>query len=169
MIQTETYSKERKNLTGILTPVGMRCCIIPEEDAKRLAQIYERAPHEGLKLSPENFILELSYRFYTEWCMNTPGNSHKDYAGEGFVIFAKNETHYELERRGFSWNKDEKIFRDSLGHALSNKDYEYVKERVLEAIVKRAVLLLRDWKGIYSPEDKNDKRNLRNNLKEYMD
>ena len=138
---------------------------IPNCDVLRLAEIYERIPHEKLNLSAEEFVADLSHRFYEEWCLENefrektqPGykpKKHYDYKGEEFLDFIRDETHYEIKRRGLVWQH------------ISSGDYEYIRTQVLTGLVKKAIFLFSEW-GNSHPKNKSDTRNLRGDLKDFI-
>jgi hypothetical protein len=168
--------------TGIETKEGVRYCSIPIDDVVQLAELYERTPHEGLSLSPEGFVLRLSWRFYTEWCLEDilkretdpdyKGKNHCwDYFGQGFVDFVRDETYYASERA---------VKSGLIQTPADSKTGDEIRTKVLEAVVKRAVELFTAWSEVNPPyrreEDSTgranyiyeDERNLRCDLREYI-
>ncbi len=171
--------------TGIETSDGRRYCDIPVDDVISMGEIYERTPHENLNLTPEGFVLKLSSRLFSEWCMEDelkarfdPNYKSKDhnrhYTGQGFSDFAMDETHHELVRGGFIWDKEKGQFE-----GMTEGQYRQTRDSVLCALVCRAIELFSDWGGnSYPPSRKeekedrtvyiyDDQRNLRNSLESY--
>jgi len=146
---------------------GKRHCDINFEDFTGLMGIYKNIPHEGLKKDSVGFVLDISWRIYSEWCMS-PDEGQKDtalnhnkYHGEGFTKFVNDEVHYELKRER------------SANDRGSHEGYLKARQRVLGGIALRALELFSAWEGKTWPPHRtvetdkrteyiyDDKRNLR--------
>ncbi|MDO8460645.1 MAG: hypothetical protein Q7S74_06035 [Nanoarchaeota archaeon] len=126
---------------------------VPDEDVEVLMKKYQEVTHNKLRNTPKIFIKNLGWRAYTEWC--TSGESswseHTNYCGQALIKFIDDETIYAAKR------VNEK--------GLSVND---IRNKVLEAIVKRGVELFSDWDGESYPKSDKDKRNLRTSLEPYI-
>lgn len=164
----------RGSRTLIKTDEGERYSTIPEKDFDLLMDFYDLLPHPKLQNKDWDFVLRLGSRFYTEWCMSNRSESHYCYQGEGFLSFVRDETHFELVKKGYQWDEKEKNFEN-----LSEEQYGKIRERVLGGLTLRAIELFSDWNGGYPKgrrveiEGKSnyvyeDERNIRTDLNNYI-
>ncbi|HLC58697.1 MAG TPA: hypothetical protein VJI68_02455 [Candidatus Nanoarchaeia archaeon] len=139
---------------------------INQRDLEIMTQTYLVSPRiEGL--TPNDFLSTISWRIYTEH-FSQPGSCYwanpRLYDGKPFREWVNDETHYELVRKQFSWDKTRNQFE---GNGDVTKAYQEIRPRILQAVVKRAIELFREWGGP-QPIDKEDKRNLRTSLEKYI-
>lgn len=163
--------------TLIKTDEGKRYSHFQEKDFELLMDFYDSLLHPNLKSKNWNFVLNLDSRFYTEWSMSNRSKSHYCYGGEEFLSFVRDETHFELIRKGYQWNGKEKNFDN-----LNEEQYDKIRERVLGGLTLRGIELFSDWNGDSMPrgrrvetEDKSrwdcvydDQRNIRTDLNNYI-
>ena len=180
------YQPNRYRRTCIETSEGNRYCDIPVDDVIKIAEIYERTPHDRLDFTPERFALTFGSRLFSEWCMEDelkrktepdykPKDHYSDYKGQDFSDFATQETHFELIRRGYQWDEETKQFR-----SLNAEQYQQVRERILGGLVLKAIDLFSEWNGNEDPPHRivgvdkkikyiyDDTRNLRCDLRDYI-
>ena len=139
----------------------MAYCISPE-DVKKVGEIYDRLPHEGLDLSTLKFVQTVGFRIYTEACGDTFGQyGINDDKGKRFNELINNETHYALERRGYEWDPEEEIFKN-----LTSEEYQQTRERVLEGFVRYAIQFLKESDG---SSHREDNKNIRASLENHID
>ncbi len=175
--------------TSVLTDQGARYFHLPVDDFRTLYELYKSLipfPAQESK-TPIQFVFNVDWRTYTEWCMDANGGLKKDaegrycvnycydYEGQGLTDFVRNETHLELVRKGFQWNKEENRF-----NGLNQEQYQDAKRRVMGAVVLRAANLFLDWQGNTYPPHRvetsgqrkeyvyDDRRNLRENLEKHI-
>jgi hypothetical protein len=167
---------DKRNVTVIETEHGNRYSEIPEKDFELLMDLYDSLPHPNLHNLNWDFVNDVDSRIYTEWCMCTGWDKHAKYEGEGYTAFVREQTHLELERKGYLWNEQEKRFEN----LKNNEQYEQSRHRVLGGLALRAIELFSDWNGETSPPSRvegtgsairciyDDWRNLRCSLQDYI-
>ena len=137
------------------------------EDQELMILFYNQNPKRLDGLTGDRLVRNIEWRIYTEWCCN-PSESvwlqHINYQGEAFAGWVRDEAHYALERADFRWNTKEKRF-DANGNF--HETYRQTKEKVLQAIVKKAVEFFRECRNYQWPVN-GDSRNLRANLESYL-
>ncbi|MBI2559388.1 hypothetical protein HYW20_08755 [Candidatus Woesearchaeota archaeon] len=130
---------------------------LSSEDVDRMVLAYLRTPSTAAPKHPGNFVHEIMYRVYTEWCMNNSGIDHQSNFATGLREFINKETHYELVRMKKFGNGESGKFE-----GLTHEEYRNVRNQVLDAIVKRA--LEENLPKRYSERD----HNLRGDLRSYL-
>lgn len=135
-----------------------------KEDTNIIMKAYENSPNKINELPAEKFLKNIEWRLFTEFCFNTPQKLHPFYKGKTFEEWIDNETHYEMERLGFKWDREDEIFK-------SNEDldssYQKTREKILIALTERAIEFLKSCEEYLWPH-RGDKRNLRTSLKPYL-
>ncbi len=171
----ETLKGTFNRPTLVITDEGNRCSNIPEKDFDLLMDFYDSLSHPKLKNPNWYFVLDIDSRIYAEWCMGNRNISPYNYQGEGFFDFFRDETHFELIRKGYQWNEKYKSFE-----SLDEKRYNEVRKRILGGLTLRAIELFSDWDGNISPQSRmgevegiknwvyDDKRNIRTSLNNYI-
>ncbi len=134
---------------------------IPPDEATLMARMYEEAPTKIEGVDAETFVECIGRRVYIEFCGALPPmNSEKKhqlevgYDGKAYREWRDNEIHFALKR--------EKAFFD---HAK----YEAMRLLVVRAIVERGVELFGECKETEDWKIMDRTRNLRGNLKPYLD
>lgn len=84
---------------------------IPFEDREILEIIYKETPHPMFNVEPHLFLWEIEQQF-----------KH-----DSFTDYINRETHYELERLGYEWSENDKLF---IG--LTTHRYKDVKINILK-------------------------------------
>lgn len=138
-------------------------CWMHREDAESIMKIYSESQNKVKGLDALNFASKCGFRVYTEWCMNTGWLKHVGYKSDAFDKFIREETHYELERRGHKFN-------GSAFEGLDDSEYKHVRKQVLVGLVSRAIELFSEWDEVCHtmPKHDEDKRNLRASLASYI-
>lgn len=137
---------------------GLPSARIPYGDEDKLREYFERSDL-ARELDSKDFLFAIQKRLYLEWCLEQESKGLP--TGEGRLfdngVFEKliaDEMQYEFER-------------STLPNERSNRGTFYeVRNRVLEAFVKNAVLFLKENQGIDGVKGNN--RNLRCNLDVYI-
>ena len=135
------------------------------EDAMIMSTFYDRKPEKVEDLTGERVANNIGYRVYIEWCCNFREAYHGSYYGGAFNKWVRDETHLALGKAGFEWDQKQNRFNTE---GDFNQVYQQARKRVLEAVVKRAVELFRDWQGQIGPQTRDDTRNLRGSLEAYL-
>jgi len=138
-------------------------------DRERIKKAYEINPHPSLERTADNFLLNMAFRVYTEYCLCSPGISHELYQGRFFKEFLDQETHYALERAGFKWLPSED-FNLKTGspivpgrfEGLTSEQYHEVREQVIDAWVKYSIDYFTEFKKGFP------NRNIRTSLKDLI-
>ncbi len=141
--------------------------MIAEKDKYVMSRCYDHLPDRLSLLSADNLISNMEWRIYTEWCCNPKESVWEDhyyYKGEGFFKWIFDETHFAIERAGFAWDNDQGRF-NAVGDFTQM--YEEMRQKVLQASVKRAVEFFKDCSNYQWPI-KGDTRNLRTSLEPYI-
>jgi hypothetical protein len=159
----ERWQREKERIAQS-TPIHIR---------RRLEDIYASIPHEKLFTTPSQFADDISWRVYTEACMNSEEKFNPDnYHGEALTQFIGKEIYFASERASKKGLLEQPPLNENPGEKISTK--------VLEGVVKRAIELFSDWNGITEPPSKRaeehgvynyiyeDKRNLRDSLESYV-
>jgi hypothetical protein len=152
---------------------------IPEADGDIIADIYERSPQKVFNCPPktaiprtaQEFVGDLDWRIYTEWCMEGyPGATrkkdgrgwderYKDYEQvDPYSQWINRETHFALER-----------LMQKNPTAMTDELHRSTRIKVVQAAAKRAIELFASWGDPWSASPKEDQRNLRTSLKEYLE
>ncbi len=149
--------------------------LMPLDIQDIIKQSYRSTPHPGISMNPTEFIRGMLERIYLDGHYDDLSFHLEDdeepesYLNSGlFDMFLSYETHIDLiNRRNCEYNgryfygEDEKL--------LSQRQYEYARNRVLDALVKKAIDLFSDWQGTTSPMDPNDYRGLLfKSLRDYL-
>lgn len=101
------------------------------KDRETLTCIYEKTSHEKVPYYPWEFVNEISWRVYTEACMNQEEKFNPDkYNGEAFRKFVDDETHYAIERA-----LKDGLIQDS----VTEKTYSDIRYKVLTGLVEKSV------------------------------
>ncbi|MBT4166472.1 hypothetical protein HOE04_05520 [archaeon] len=122
---------------------------IESEYRERIMKAYEGSPNK-LNLSAEDFMGNLEWRIYTEFCLDNPQGNHRDYVGsQGFEKYILDEIHYEHERKGFE------------GYEIE------IRDKTLRAFTERGISFLKFCKDYRWPMEGDD-GNLRVSLEKWM-
>lgn len=131
------------------------------KDKELLASIYRNIEHPNVQTNPYSFVDDIGSRIFTEWCLESEDNSshYLSYNGRGFEDFINREIHFLLCRQHHAQ------LRPS-NQASSKEDYQVLKEKVFEGLVKRAIYLSNKLDGI---DNSRVMENLRCNLQAYIE
>mgnify|MGYP001580775578 CR=1 FL=1 len=133
-ITSETIDGQTFTLIG--SEKDKRYLDIPADDARKIEEFYSQHPALNPPITPREFLFGLSNRMYTEWCMSDARDKwhrHNKYHGEAFIDFIRNETHYEIVRRGRTWNAETQCF-----FGLYTSTYDVIRGDVLQGFVRHA-------------------------------
>lgn len=115
------------------------------EDRRILVNILESMSRKNI-YPAGYFVDEITWRIYTEWCMNSKEKGNPDnYKGKAFNKFIDDETYYTIGR---------------LNRYISDDESKKIRFKVFEGLIKRADEFF--YKG-------NREENLRCNLEKYID
>ena len=137
------------------------------QDKKTMVDFYGKSPQRIEGITGESLVRNLEWRIYTEWCCNKPESywvQHTSYKGNAFDKWVRDETHYGLERAGYQWSDQQQRFDANGTFSMIYKD---ARDRVLFAIVKKAVEFFKDCRDYQWPVE-GDSRNLRTSLGPYL-
>jgi len=148
------------------------------EELDQMAQYYEINPKKISGLPTDEFLWNIQWRVYTEWCLQNRWlvESHGSYKGTAFKEWIDAETHCVMGRAGFKWEPIQ--YQDGKWHPLEyqfvSKDgqdvtsaYQTAKQKVLQAVVARGIDFLKASEGSTMPKE-GDNRNLRGSLESYL-
>jgi hypothetical protein len=136
----------------------------PLEDKEKISRFYDESPQKLGELSSKEFIHNMEWRLYTEYCFNSTWSEHNFYDGSTYRNWVKDETHYALERVGYKWDENRGRFIDSKDF---NMKYAAMRDQVLGAVAKRSVEFLGKCREFQWPLDDNTE-NLRMSLEAYL-
>ncbi len=153
---------------GELIPVGIQDI---------LKQSYRSTPHTKLLMTPDKFVEGLLKTLYHDGNYNddfalTPleeGEEPSSHLNSGlFNMFLSYETHLDLvDRRNCEYAG--KYFKGEDDKLLTPEQYAYARNRVLDALVRKAIDCFSEWKGIEPPESSTDNERLFfTSLKDYI-
>lgn len=137
---------------------------IAPSDSEILADVYESSPDKFPDLTSEQFLENIDWRIYTEWCMDTYRGPSAQWTCSRHQEYEKNtpiaqwiaeETHFAIER----------LMQD--GQNITEEVRDATRTRVVQAIAQRAMELFGTWKEHQWPS-KDDPRNLRVSLAPYL-
>jgi len=124
---------------------------IPPGDRAIMERFYEALPQKSLKEGPEQFVNNIAWRIFIEVCCAADAKyrreGYRSYDGAAYRQWVADEVHYALEATP----------------AVDHAKYEAMRQRVVQAIVNRAVHLFSEWEGHIGSS--TDNRNLRASLK----
>ncbi|MEN9626606.1 MAG: hypothetical protein RL557_934 [archaeon] len=133
-ILSELFGGRMRTKVGF-PPNGWKYCDIPRDDAINMNLVYSRRLSVNRHITPRDFLINVSERLQIEWSLNEGRNKQSsDYRGEGFTDFIRDETHYELERAGYTWHTEAGCFR-----RLTADTYTLTRKSVLAGFVRHAV------------------------------
>ncbi|MFA5856878.1 MAG: hypothetical protein WC867_05945 [Candidatus Pacearchaeota archaeon] len=138
------------------------------EDAFQMVVFYETSSNKLKGLNGDKLVENIEWRVYTEWCCNineSGSNLPKDYFGEGFNDWVNKETHFALERAGYEWVEKEGRFKTTDESVY--EIYHATRDKVLKAVVRRAVEFFKDCKD-YQWVQYEEPKNIRVSLEQYM-
>ncbi|MBI2629366.1 hypothetical protein HYW74_04760 [Candidatus Pacearchaeota archaeon] len=132
--------------------------VISGQDKEKLTRFYRDLPHEGVNLTPEEFVDSLDMYFCS-------------YRGDDFCNYVSRETHFNIENNSFfHWDEDTKRFSmitrfigkkptyvvcEPIGNSgldleiLSEEGYQKFRDETLKALVLSAVNGLRSGEKMH--------------------
>lgn len=139
-------------------------------DGQSLMTAYESLrPEEKLQgrhSTPVDFLAEIQWRIYTEWCCGEGmSKDHSRYQGKAFQQWVTDETHFAMERAGFTWDKERGHFHPDDEAA---NVYAATRANVVRAIALRASEFFHATDERRVPK-KGDPLNLRSSLEPNME
>ncbi len=143
--------------------------MVPAEYADAIVEAFSRSPSRIDKFSPEDFLHELGFRIYTEWCLCTSPGVHRTYDGHAFKKYVSDEIHYALERQGFIWSEGEKRFNETSSNNQNiGQAYIETRRKVLEALTESAIDFFKSCGTKDMWPSREDTRNIRRSLEPWL-
>jgi hypothetical protein len=137
---------------------------LSSQDKTRIKETYSQNPINGT--DPDSFLNKILGRISVEeWYVHKMAGTHRTnprglLAEPSLRRFLNQETHYELERRGYTWKPLEQIY--GCFENLTSVQYQEARYRVIDAFVARAIAFFRTG-GLH-----NRTENLRTSLQPYL-